>query len=55
MAWSFEALAGVGWVVFILALMIIAMFLEVAVANIAPLLIPVVGYILFVGWVFRVK
>lgn len=57
MAWSFEAKAGIGWAIFVLALMLGVIAAEVAARDVLffLLLIPIVGYVAFFAWVFRVK
>lgn len=54
MAWSYEAKAGIAWMIILLILMVLAQFVMVAVGNELPLLIPIVGYVVFAWWVFRV-
>ena len=55
MAWSFEFKAGLGWAALISILTIVAVWAEFATNNLLPLLLPVVVYIGFLGWVFRIK
>ncbi|MFQ5919340.1 MAG: hypothetical protein ACE5I4_04770 [Thermoplasmata archaeon] len=54
MAWSYEAKAGIGWMVILLILMVFAQFIMVSVGNELPLLLPIAGYVVFAWWVFRV-
>ncbi len=54
MAWSYEAKAGVAWMIVLLILMVLAQFIMVAVGNELALLLPIGGYVVFAGWVFRV-
>jgi hypothetical protein len=54
MAWSYEAKAGIAWMILLLLLMVLAQFIMVAVGNVLPLLLPIGGYVVFAGWVFRV-
>lgn len=55
MAWSYEARAGIWWVIIVLALMVLAMWLMPIVGNTAPLFIPTVGYALFFAWTVRLQ
>ena len=55
MAWSFEFRAGLVWALIIAILMILALWLTKQVGNIAPLLIPILVYVGWLGWVFRLK
>ena len=55
MAWSFEFKAGLGWAVVIFVLMVVAIWAELQVKNILPLVLPIVGWIGFAAWVFRIK
>lgn len=55
MAWSFEFKTGLGWALLITILMIVAIWVEIAIDSLLPLLLPVVVYIGFLGWVFRIK
>ncbi|MFQ5528544.1 MAG: hypothetical protein ACE5GX_20100 [Thermoanaerobaculia bacterium] len=53
--WSFEARMGTIWVITILALMFLTIGLEIAFANILPLLIPTVAYAAFFAWTVRLQ
>ena len=55
MAWSFEFRAGVAWAVVIAILMIVAIWAEVAMKTLLPLLLPVIAYAAFLRWVFTLK
>lgn len=55
MAWSFEFRAGLGWALLIMILTIVAIRAEIATNTLVPLLLPIVAYIGFLGWVFRIK
>lgn len=55
MAWSFEFKAGLGWALLITILMVLALWLQRSIGNILPLLVPIVVYIGFVAWVYRIK
>lgn len=55
MAWSFEFRAGLAWASLVAILTVIAIWAEVATHTLLPLLLPVVVYVGFLGWVFRIK
>jgi len=55
MAWSFEFKAGLMWAVVILALTVVAMWAELAWGNVAPLILPIAGWVAFAAWVSRIK
>jgi len=55
LAWSFEFKTGLMWAVLVSIFMVVALWLTKVVGNIAPVLIPIVVYIGFVGWVNRIK
>ena len=55
MAWSFEFKAGLGWAVVIFVLMMAGLWAQKAIGNVAPLLIPILGFAGFVAWVNRLK
>ncbi len=57
MAWSYEAKTGVGWAIVILVLMLIVVGLEISAREVLLLflLVPIVVYIGFVAWVYRIK
>ena len=55
MAWSFEFKAGLGWGLLITVLTIVAIWAEVVMGSLLPLLLPIVVYVGFLRWVFRVK
>lgn len=55
MAWSFEFRMGLVWAVLITLLMVVALWLTRVVGNLAPVLIPIVAFFGFMGWVNRVK
>jgi len=55
MAWSFEFKAGLVWAVVILVLMVVAMWAELAMGSLAPLIIPIVGWVAFFAWVSRIQ
>lgn len=55
MAWAFEFKAGLGWALLITILTIVAIWAEVVMGSLLPLFLPIVVYIGFLGWVFRVK
>lgn len=55
MAWSFEFKAGLGWALLIAALMVVALWLMRVVGNAAPVLLPIVVFFGFMGWVRRIQ
>ncbi len=55
MAWSFEFKTGLGWAVLIAVLMFVALYGQRQIGNILPLLLPILVYVGFLGWVFRIK
>ena len=55
MAWAFEFTMGLVWSVVIVALMAIAIGAELAVKSVWPLILPVIGWIVFWIWVSRIK
>ncbi len=55
MAWSFEFRAGLGWAVLVAAVMVAALWLMRVVGNPAPVLLPIVVFFGFIGWVRGIK
>lgn len=55
MAWSFEFRTGLAWAVVIAVLMIIAIWAEVAMKTLLPLLLPIIAYVAFLRWVLTLK
>ena len=53
--WSYEARMGTIWVITLLALMFLAIGLEIVFENILPLLIPTIGYAAFFAWTVRLQ
>lgn len=57
MAWSYEAKAGVRWAIAVLVLALIGVGLEIGLKEFLPasLLLPIVGWLIFFAWVYRIK
>jgi hypothetical protein len=55
MAWSFEFRMGLVWAVIVTVLMVVALWLTRVAENVAPLLLPVLVFFVFVWWVDRIK
>lgn len=53
MAWAFEFRAGLGWAAIVTLLMVVAMWAEVQMRSVVPLVIPIVAYLAFFMWVER--
>lgn len=55
MPWAAETKAGFGWATGITVLFIVSIWATVVYQSIAPLVIPILAFVGFLGWVNRVK
>jgi hypothetical protein len=55
MPWAFETKMGFVWATVITVVFILSIWAVVVTGNLAPVIVPIVAYFGFLGWVNRVK